>query len=142
MNDYIIFTSDSYGYALDVSKVERIDQIPELTPLPNAHPFIEGIMTYRSQTLKVINFRHLIDASFHDEEIQGGKLLIYHDDKGLFGIKVDGIEDICAFDDSVIKSYTHEVKVGLCLHTRGVVEYQKRLIIVVDSVELPHDEAV
>ncbi len=140
MNDYIIFSSNGYGYALEVNKIERIDQIPELTPYPNAHPFIEGMMTYRSQTLKVINFRRLIDVS-SDEGTTAQKLLIYHDEKGLFGIKVDGIEDICAFDDTAIKSYAHEVKVGSCLHTRGVAEYQKRLIIIIDSVELPHDEA-
>lgn len=141
MNDYIIFISDGYGYALEVSKIERINQIPELIPLPNSHPFIEGMMTYNSQTLKVVNFRRLIDVSASDAEAAGGKLLIYHDNENFFGIKVDGIEDICAFDDHQIKSYAHEVKVGSSLRTRGVVEYQKRLIVIIESVELPHIEA-
>lgn len=257
MSDFIIFSVANNDYALEVSKVDRIDQIPKLTPIPNAHPFIDGMMRYQDHTTKVLNFRKMsnnetyedqmlklfnqvitdhqnwvvalekslrehvpftlaldphmcrlgkwiysyqshdpevmgiiralipIHAQLHEtgakllKECEGGdeavvacfnneimngifvetmrllkemiqknneisshsqKILIYRSDEKLFAIKVDGIKDIVALDDTQIKPYSHQVKVGSCLQTRGVVEYKKSLVVVIDSVRLPDEE--
>lgn len=140
MSDFIVFTIDEAKYALDVSNIERIDQVPSLTPVPNSHPFVDGIMMYQEQTLKVINFRKMTNAYGDEPALSSQKLLIYRDEKGLFAIKVDSIKDITAFDSSSIKPYAHSVSVGEYLLTRGVVEYKHSLVVVIDSVVLPHDE--
>jgi len=261
MSDYIIFGIGQSDYALDVSSVDRIDQIPKLTPMPNAHPFIEGLMTYQDHTLKVVSFRKMTKVTPHEEQmlaffnqvIQGHhnwvnaletslregtpfklaldphlcqlgkwiysyqahdpevlaiiralipvharlhetgaellqcnavnheeamqrytkeivngiyvetmrllgemvrksaevsmhsqKILIYRtqqgSDGGMFALKVDGIKDIIAIDDAMIKAYSHQAKVGTCLQTRGVIEYKKSLVVVIDAVKLPDDE--
>lgn len=140
MSDYIIFTIDKAHYAMDVSNIERIDQIPSLTLIPNAHPFVDGMMMYQDNTLRVINFRKMTNMHTDEPSIASQKLLIYRDKNGLFAIKVDAIKDITAFDDSSIKPYAHTVTVGQYLLTRGVVEYKQSLVVVIESVELPHDE--
>ena len=140
MSDYIIFTVGEAHYAMDVSNIERIDQIPTLTPIPNAHAFVDGMMMYQDNTLKVINFRKMTDAQGVEPSVASQKLLIYRDKNGLFAIKVDSIKDITAFDDSSIKPYSHTVTVGQSLYTRGVVEYKQSLVVVIESVSLPHDE--
>ncbi len=140
MSDYIIFTIDQAHYAMDVSNIERIDQIPTLTPIPNAHAFVDGMMMYQDNTLKVINFRKMTNTQGIEPSIASQKLLIYRDKNGLFAIKVDSIKDITAFDDSSIKPYSHTVSVGQSLFTRGVVEYKQSLVVVIESVAFPHDE--
>lgn len=259
VSDYIIFTIGASDYALEVVNVDRIDQVPHLTPMPNAHPFIDGLMTYQSLTAKVINFRKMTNMQTHEEQMlelfnqvikdhqnwvvaletslrdgvpfklaldphlcrlgkwiysyqahdpdvltiirailpvhaqlhemgakllqectenseaamacyskeivngvyvetmrllgemvrksteissQSQKLLIYRSGDGFFAIKVDAIRDIIALDDGEIKPYSHHVKVGACLRTRGVVEYKKSLVVVIDSVTLPVEEEV
>lgn len=141
MSDFIIFTVNEAHYALDVTNIERIDQVPLLTPIPNAHSFVDGIMMYQDHTLKVINFRKMTNTQGEEPASSSQKLLIYRDNKGLFAIKVDSIKDIMAFEPSSIKSYAHVVTVGQYLLTRGVVEYKQSLAVVIDSVELPCDEA-
>ena len=142
MSDFIIFSIGVSDYALEVSNVERIDQIPKLTPIPNAHPFIDGMMSYQEHTLKVIDFRKMTEDKSEEPPLFSQKLLIYRANGGLFAIKVDGIKDIIALDDADIKSYSHQVKVGACLQTRGVVEYKKSLVVVIDKVRLPDEEEV
>jgi len=142
MSDYIIFTMGVSDYALEVSNIDRIDQIPNLTPIPNAHPFIDGLMTYQGHTAKVINFRKMTNIQTEEPPLSTQKLLIYRSSDGFFAIKVDAIRDIIALDDAQIKPYSHHVKVGACLRTRGVVEYKKSLVVVIDSVNLPEDEVV
>jgi two-component system chemotaxis response regulator CheV len=142
VSDYIIFTIGEAHYALDVSHIERIDQIPPLTPMPNAHPFVEGMMMYQDNTLKVINFRKMTNAYGQEPADSSQKLLIYRDIKGQFAIKVDTIKDITAFEESAIKPYAHPVSVGQHLSTRGVIEHNKKLVVVIESVEFPTDGAV
>ena len=141
VSDFIIFTVNEAHYALDVAHIERIDHVPVLTPVPNAHSFVDGIMMYQDNTLKVINFRKMTNAQGKEPVLNSQKLLIYRDEKGLFAIKVDAIKDITSFEPSSIKPYAHVVTVGQYLQTRGVVEYKQSLAVVIDSVELPHDEA-
>ncbi|HQS67323.1 MAG TPA: chemotaxis protein CheW [Sulfuricurvum sp.] len=141
MSDFIIFTINEAQYALDVSNIERIDQVPSLTPIPNSHAFLDGIMMYQGNTLKVLNFRKMTNAPGEEPVVSTQKLLIYRDNKGLFAIKVDSIKDITAFDPSSIKPYARSVTVGEYLLTRGVVEYKQSLVVVIDTVELPGDEA-
>lgn len=141
VSDFIIFTVNEAHYALDVTNIERIDQVPILTPVPNAHSFVDGIMMYQENTLKVINFRKMINAQGKEPALNSQKLLIYRDEKGVFAIKVDTIQDIMSFESSNVKPYAHVVTVGQYLLTRGIVEYKQSLAVVIDSVELPHDEA-
>jgi len=140
VSDFIIFSVANNDYALEVSKVDRIDHIPKLTPIPNSHPFIDGLMSYQDNTLKVVSFRKMTEVKGEEPPLNSQKLLIYRSKEGLFAIKVDGIKDIVALEDRDIKSYSHQVKVGSCLQTRGVVEYKKSLVVVIDSVRLPDEE--
>lgn len=68
MKDYIVFTVGSNYYALDVSFVERIIQIPSITIIPNSHPFMDGMMSYENRVLKVVNFRKMIGIDSYEEE--------------------------------------------------------------------------
>lgn len=138
INDYILFSIGSNYYALAVSHIERIDHIPELTSIPNAHPWIDGMMTYQGNTLKVLNFSKMVDSQPHEKAQQ--KLLIYRNDDEMFAVVVDMISDIIALDESQIKSYRQSVKIGEGLRTKGVFEYKKRLVIAIESISLPEGE--
>lgn len=138
INDYILFSIGSNYYALAVSHIERIDHIPELTAIPNAHPWIEGMMTYQGSTLKVLNFAKMVNHQSDNKAQQ--KLLIYRNDEEMFAVVVDMISDIIALDESQIKSYRQSIKIGDGLKTKGVFEYKKRLVIAIESITLPEGE--
>jgi chemotaxis signal transduction protein len=69
VEDYIVFTVGTNFYALNVANVERIVQMPSVTSIPNAHPFIDGMMSYEKRITKVINFRKMTAMDAHEEEI-------------------------------------------------------------------------
>lgn len=67
--DCIVFTVAGNYYALEVEWIERIIQIPSLTAIPNAHPCIEGMMSYEHKVTKVVNFRKMTDLPTYEEEL-------------------------------------------------------------------------
>jgi chemotaxis signal transduction protein len=69
MNDYIVFTVGTNAYAIDVTYVERIIQIPSVTPVVNAHPFVDGMIVYEKKTTKILNFRKAVGMVSQEEEL-------------------------------------------------------------------------
>lgn len=144
MEDYIIFTIGDNYYALSVASIQRIIQVPSVTPIPNAHPMVEGMMSYEDRVIKVVNFRAMMGMENFNESTTGKsqKLLIYQTENAFFGIKVDQIEDIKNLDCSTLKHVDKlEANDGF-VEINGVVEVDNRLVNVIKSVTLPMKERV
>lgn len=69
MSDYIVFTVGTNAYAIDVAYVERIVQIPNITPVVNAHPFIDGMIVYHNKTTKILSFRKASGMTSQEDEL-------------------------------------------------------------------------
>jgi len=70
MKGFIVFVVGTNRYALDIENVQRIIQATSLTAIPNAHPYIDGMISYENDIIKVFNFRKLIDLKSYDEELK------------------------------------------------------------------------
>lgn len=69
MSDFIVFTVGANAYAIDVAYVERIVQIPHITPVVNAHAFVDGMIVYQNKTVKILNFRKATGVHSQEEEL-------------------------------------------------------------------------
>lgn len=144
MNDYIVFTVGENYYTVPVEMVQRIIQVPELTPIPNAHETIDGMMSYEFKVIKVLNFRKMMEMQ-EDQDgcyLQSQKLLICQNDDQVFGIKVDKIEDIVAIANDGLKQVERLGNATPLVEVIGVVELGDHLVNVIKSVSLPSKERV
>mgnify|MGYP002629762261 CR=1 FL=1 len=70
MIDLIVFKVGTNRYALNIEYIQRIIQAEELTHIPSAHKYIDGMMSYEDRVMKVLNFRKLIGVEGYDEELK------------------------------------------------------------------------
>ena len=70
MIDLIIFSVRESLYAINLEKVKRIIQVPALTPIPNSHELVEGMISYESDILKVIGFRQILEYPSYASELE------------------------------------------------------------------------
>jgi chemotaxis signal transduction protein len=70
MRDTIIFKIDKNLYGMNLENIQRIISIPELTMVPESSPVIDGMMSYESKVIKVVNFRKMAGMKTHEEELQ------------------------------------------------------------------------
>ena len=82
MTDLIVFSVGSNRYAMNIENIQRIIQASALTAIPNAHPFIDGMMSHEESVIKVMSFRKLIKLVSYEEELKilFAKLKIAHKD--------------------------------------------------------------
>jgi len=54
---YVLFTVAGTTYALPSHQVRHMEMIEQVTPVPNAPPFVEGVVFSRGQVVPVLNLR-------------------------------------------------------------------------------------
>ena len=70
MVDLIVFSVGSNRYAMDIENIQRIIQATHLTAIPNAHKYIDGMMSHEESVLKVMSFRKLIGLPSYEDELR------------------------------------------------------------------------
>lgn len=70
MTDLIVFSVGSNRYAMDIENIQRIIQASHLTSIPNAHKYIDGMMSHEDSVIKVMSFRKLIGLPSYEDELK------------------------------------------------------------------------
>ncbi|MQN00547.1 MAG: chemotaxis protein CheV [Lachnospiraceae bacterium] len=121
--------ADNY-YGINVAKIIEILNYQHVTPVPNAHPFVEGIFMPRDTIISVINLRKCL--GYPDDPDNEGLLFItnfnnlntaFHVDQVL-GIHRVSWEDINT-PDSTISSDANGV-------ATGVIKLDDHLVVILD----------
>ncbi len=142
MIDLIVFNVASNRYAMNIENVQRIIQATALTNIPNAHPYIDGMMSYEGKVIKVLSFRKLINMQTYESELEKlfASLKVAHADwvralrvsleKGTpFAKTLDPhacglgkwIDAFTAYDDTVVEILAELVEYHKRLHLTGGV---------------------
>jgi len=114
MEDYIVFTVGTNFYALDVAHVERIIQMPNVTAIPNAHMYIDGMMSYEKRITKVVNFRKMTAMDAHEKEIADLFVRVGHDHQAWVDSFMAAMENNTGF---ALTTDPHACRLGKWLDT-------------------------
>ena len=69
MIDLIVFSVGTNKYAMNIENVQRIIESLEATAIPNAHEYIDGMISYEERVIKILNFRKLINMKTYQSEL-------------------------------------------------------------------------
>ncbi|HIP20477.1 MAG TPA: chemotaxis protein CheW [Sulfurimonas sp.] len=145
MTDLIVFSVGENKYAMNIENVQRIIESTSLTSIPNAHQFIDGMMSYEDKVIKVLNFRKLIEMNTSELDLVSDslvsdsleKLIIYDKDGAVFAIKVDTIEDIAHVEESDFRNSAEQHEASEFLELDNVLDLDGVLINVIKTIKLP-----
>ena len=56
-NDYIVFSVAGTSYALRSGDVQHVEMVEHVTRVPNAAPFVDGVVFSRGQVVPAVNLR-------------------------------------------------------------------------------------
>ena len=130
------FVVDGNSYGINVAKIREIIQYSPVTPVPNAHPSVEGIFMPRDAMIPAIDLRNCLQRG----QSQPG---------GLFIITSFNKLDIAFHVDSVIGihrvSWVDIIKPGATVTTAedgistGIIKINGKLIIILDFEKIVTD---
>ncbi len=130
------FEIDGHCYGINVAKIKEIINYQEVTPVPNAHPSIEGIFMPRDTMITAIDLRNCLQRGTSKP---GGLFIVTNFNKLDIAFHVDnviGIHRVSWAD--IIKPNATISKAEESIST-GIIKYESRLIIILDFEKIVSD---
>ncbi|NLT51672.1 MAG: purine-binding chemotaxis protein CheW [Ignavibacteria bacterium] len=128
-----ILGDEHYGVAID--KIQEINRMSEITRVPNAPKYIEGVINLRGAVLPVVNLRVKIGMPTKQKENKT-RIIIIEIEEMSIGFIVDEVREVIRINSSIISSpneFTVNVKTE---YITGVAKLNDELIIIIDPEKL------
>jgi len=131
------FKLGNNSYGINVAKIREIITFQPVTPVPNAHPSVEGIFMPRDKMITAISLKNALQMG--DEENNDGLFIITNFNKLDVAFHVDRVMGIHRVNwTEIIKpdaTVNNEVE-GV---STGIVKFDDRLVIILDFEKIVAD---
>lgn len=130
------FKLDGNAYGINVAKIKEIINYQEVTPVPNAHPSIEGIFMPRDVMITAIDLKNCLQRGVSEP---GGLFIVTNFNKLDIAFHVDSVVGIHRV------SWREIIKPGSTVSTSedgvstGIIKFDDRLIIILDFEKIVTD---
>jgi purine-binding chemotaxis protein CheW len=101
-NEYVIFELAGENYAVDVTPVVNVLRMVEITEVPHAPSFVEGIVNFRGTVMPVIDLRKRLDLPV-SEETKQTRIMAVSLDKAMVGMIVDAVSEVAEISPDIIE---------------------------------------
>jgi chemotaxis signal transduction protein len=98
---YILFNVAGATYALPSRQVRHVEMVEQVTSVPNAAPFVEGVVFSRGQVVPVINLRVRFGFERGRPDLRT-RLLVVEDAGRLVGLLADEAREFMPIQDAAI----------------------------------------
>lgn len=130
------FKLDGNAYGINVAKIKEIINYMDVTPVPNAHPSIEGIFMPRDTMITAIDLKNCLQRGVSEP---GGLFIVTNFNKLDIAFHVDSVVGIHRV------SWREIIKPGSTVSTSedgvstGIIKFDDRLIIILDFEKIVTD---
>ena len=132
---YILFEIAGTTYAVASRSILHMEMVETVTGVPNAAPFVDGVVLSRGQVVPVVNLR----ARFGFERVASDlrtRLLVVQTAGRVLGLLVDSAREFVQLDADAIHP-PHETMAGATgVSVAGVVTRNDRIVLVLDLDKL------
>jgi purine-binding chemotaxis protein CheW len=99
----VVFELDTEEYGVEITDLQEIIRIPDITPIPNAPSFIPGIFNLRGKIIVVVDLENRFNLVRDNQEKKAeGNIVITEVGGNSYGIIVDQVSEIInASKDSI-----------------------------------------
>lgn len=130
----VVFKLGKEEYGVDIAQVREIVRWQQITKVPQAPSFVEGIVNLRGQIIPIVDLAKrfsLMTGEASREESR--RIVVVHIDGRAIGILVDGVSEILRIPTSQIEPPPPIVAGTMGADfLRGVGKVDGRLIIILD----------
>ncbi|MCK4261361.1 MAG: purine-binding chemotaxis protein CheW [Halanaerobiales bacterium] len=135
LDKIIIFRIEKNLYGLEITDVQGIEPLPEITNLglPHVPDYIAGMFNLRGEVVPLIDARKKLNIKVKDNEDKTLKrVLLFEIEKGKVGIIVDEVREIYEFAEEDIHPIVQGIG-GLELgFVKGIGKVDNKLITILD----------
>ncbi len=137
------FFIDKKLFGIPIEDVLEINKNVEMTPVPLAPVYIEGVINLRGQIVTAINLRKRLGMSLREES--GDETVRYHNiiigsRSNSVSLLVDEIGDVLEITSDIIEPPPDTIKGLDPKYVKNVCKLKGELLVVLDSTKIQSEE--
>lgn len=127
----VIFELAEEHFGIDISMVEGIIKMQQITKVPQSPDYVEGITSLRGAVLPVIDLEKRFGIPSHEKN-RDTRIVVVNMDKLKIGMIVGAVSEVLTIDDSVIEPAPAIVTTINSRFISGIARIDSRLVILLD----------
>ncbi|HCS38885.1 MAG TPA: chemotaxis protein CheW [Anaerolineaceae bacterium] len=131
----VIFELGAEYFGIDISMVEGINKMLEITKIPQAPAYMEGITNLRGSVLPVIDLQKRFGMVLQ-ERTNETRIMVANVDGVKIGMVVSAVSEVLTIEDTVIEPPPPMVSNVNSEFIIGVAKIDKRLVILLDLAKV------
>ena len=131
----VIFELGAEYFGIDISMVEGINKMLEITKIPQAPAYMEGITNLRGSVLPVIDLQKRFGMVLQ-ERTNETRIVVANMDGVKIGMVVSAVSEVLTIEESVIEPPPPMVSNVNSEFIIGVAKIDKRLVIMLDLAKV------
>lgn len=132
---FILFELAGTAYAIASEVVQQIEMVDHITPVPDAPPFVDGVVFVRGQVVPVVNLRARFGLQRIPCELRT-RLMVVASLGRTVGLLVDSARDFITLSEDAINPPPEAIAGLSGKYLAGIATLADRLVLVLNIDEL------
>jgi purine-binding chemotaxis protein CheW len=139
-DSYVLFELAGATYALRSDDVVQLDMVGAPTPVPNAPPYVDGVVSVRGQVIPAVSLRARFGFARVEHDLRS-RLVVVRSQGRTVGLIVDSAREFASIPPDAIRPLPEGIGGLSGRYLRGIAQKGDRLLLIVDVPELLSLEA-
>lgn len=130
----VVFGIGKELYGLGINSVQEIVRVPDVTEVPDAPAFLEGVINLRGKVIPVVDLRKRLRLP-GKEKTKSTRVLVTENEtstRGQVGLLVDSVSEVRKVRPEAVEEPPEMVSAVGVEYITGVAKVDERLIILLD----------
>ncbi len=135
----VSFNIGDEEFGVDILGVQEINRMTEVTRVPNAPSYVEGVINLRGKVIPVIDLRKrlMMNARGHDQDT---RIIVVEIENKVIGFVVDKVNEVLRIPQSVTEAPPSMVSGIKSDYMTAIGKLTDRLIILLDLDKILSDD--
>ena len=130
-DNYILFSLAGTTYAVRTRDVTHIEMIEQITSVPNAAHFVDGVVFSRGEVVPALNLRARFGFDRAPSDVRTRLLVVQNDGRSV-GLVVDSAREFLSIPSSAVQPPNQALAGISGQYIEGIANLNDRLILILD----------
>lgn len=128
----VTFSLLSEKFGVPILDVQEIIRMTEITPVPQAPGFVEGVINLRGQIIPVVDLRKRFGLQANDQD-SNTRIVVIEVHSNVLGLIVDSVSEVLRIPHDTVAPPPALVANSIgAEYIKGISHYQDEMIILID----------
>lgn len=126
----VIFKVNDEQFAVETSKVQGINEMMKITPVPKAPQHIMGLINLRGNIISLLDINQMLETGKIEQN--PNNVIILNLDEESVGIAVGEVNEVLNIQESIVEM----IEDNKNSYIKGIINFQDRIVTLIDVERL------